>query len=676
VLQDHSTGKFFRFSPEAYVVIGLMNGKSTVNEIWEKACEKLGNNMPTQDEVIQLLSRLHVANVLQSNLTPDIDELFNRFKEEKRKRILQKIKSPLSIRVPLVDPDKFISRTAGIAKIIYSIPAAIVWLIFVASAMMLAGLHWVELTQNVADRILNVQNLFIAALLYPLIKLLHELGHAYAAKRWGGEVHEIGIMFLVFMPVPYVDASCASAFRVKWKRMLVASAGILTEIFIAACAMIAWSYMEPGFARSMAYNTMLIAGISTVFFNGNPLLRFDAYYVLSDFLEIPNLGNRSNNHIAYLFKKYLFKLKDIEPVANTQGESFWFVVYAITSFIYRMFIMFFIVIFVASKFFIFGVILAIWALYTSIFAPVIKIIKYLLKDNKLRRKRARVLATVSALIFIVVVPVVAFPVPLFTVTEGIVWAADDSQVRIGANGFISRIIARPGSQVKKGDLLLVSEDPEVSSRVKILRAQLEEYKLKKQASIKDITEYHILEDEIERVEAELDRILEKQQNLTVRSHRDGIFILMMGEDILGQYAKRGAAVGYVIKAGDLSIRAVVRQEDIDLVRLNTNAVSVRFSENLFEPAPAYIYREVPAASNQLPSPALSVEGGGTIPLDPQGKESLTSYETLFQFELKMKNMINDNIGQRVHVRFAHDYQPIISRVYRSLRQLFLNQFDI
>lgn len=653
-----------------------MDGKLSLNEIWEKACEKLGNNMPTQDETIQLLSKLHAANVLHSNLTPDIDELFDRYKEEKRKKVIQSIKSPLSIRVPLIDPEKFISRTGIVARIIYSLPGAIVWLTVVASALILLGIHWVELTHNVADRILNVRNLLIAALLYPIIKLLHELGHAYAAKRWGGEVHEMGIMFLVFMPVPYVDASSASAFRVKWKRILVASSGILTEVFIAACAMIAWSNFEPGFVRAMAYNIMLVAGISTVFFNGNPLLRFDAYYVLSDLLEIPNLGNRSNNHIAYLFKKYLFKLKDIEPVATTMGESIWLSLYAIASFIYRMFIMFFIAIFVATKFFIFGVILAIWAIYTIVLAPISKIIKYLLNDNKLRKTRARVLATVSALVFIVVVPVVAFPVPLFTVTEGVVWATDDSQIRISADGFISKIIARPGSQVKKGDLLLLSEDPEVASRVKILRAQLHEYKLKKQASIKDITEYHILEDEIERVEAELERILERQQNLTVRSHRDGVFILMPGEDIIGQFAKRGTAIGYVIKTGDLSIRAVVRQEHIDLVRLNTNAVTVRFSERLLEPASAYIHREVPAASNQLPSPALSVEGGGIFPLDPKKKETLTSYETLFQFELKMENMITDNIGQRVYVRFSHDYQPLISQIYRGLRQLFLDRFDI
>jgi putative peptide zinc metalloprotease protein len=121
---------------------------------------------------------------------------------------------------------------------------------------------------------------------------------------------------------------------------------------------------------------------------------------------------------------------------------------------------------------------------------------------------------------------------------------------------------------------------------------------------------------------------------------------------------------------------VVKQEDIDYVRLKTNSVAVRFSEDLFEPIPAYINREVPAASNQLPSPALSVDGGGEIALHPQKKDSLVSYETLFQFELRVLDMLTEKIGQRVHVRFAHGNEPLITRIYRSIRQLFLNQFDI
>ena len=106
------------------------------------------------------------------------------------------------------------------------------------------------------------------------MKALHELGHSYAVKRWGGEVHEIGIMFLVFMPVPYVDASESAGFQSKWQRAFVGAAGILVEIFLASLALFIWLNAEEGLVRAFAFNVMLIGGVSTLFFNGNPLLRF------------------------------------------------------------------------------------------------------------------------------------------------------------------------------------------------------------------------------------------------------------------------------------------------------------------------------------------------------------------------------------------------------------------
>ena len=190
---------------------------------------------------------------------------------------------------------------------------------------------------------------------FPFVKALHELGHGFAVKRWGGEVHEMGIMFLVFMPVPYVDASAASAFQSKYQRMVVGSAGMLVEVFIAALAMFVWLNVEPGMIRAVAFNVMLIAGVSTVLFNGNPLLRFDGYYVLMDWLEIPNLGSRANQYIGYLIQRYPFGIRNAQSPVSARGERGWFVFYSIASFCYRMFIFATIIWFVAGEFFVVGV---------------------------------------------------------------------------------------------------------------------------------------------------------------------------------------------------------------------------------------------------------------------------------------------------------------------------------
>ena len=136
-------------------------------------------------------------------------------------------------------------------------------------------MHWKALTHNVWDQVFSAGNVLAMALVYPLVKAVHELGHACAVKR-GGEVHEIGLMFLLLVPIPYVDASAAAGFADKRWRMLVGAAGILVELFLAALAAIAWTQLEPGLGRSVAYNVIILCGVSTLFMNGNPLLRYDA----------------------------------------------------------------------------------------------------------------------------------------------------------------------------------------------------------------------------------------------------------------------------------------------------------------------------------------------------------------------------------------------------------------
>ncbi len=158
------------------------------------------------------------------------------------------------------------------------------------TGVVLAVLHWPELTSDVTDRVLATENVALIMCVYPIVKSLHELGHAYATKVWGGEVHEVGVMLLVFIPVLYVDASASAAFRQKHRRIVVGAAGIMVEMALAAIALIVWIYAAPGLGRTVAFNVILIGGVSTLLFNGNPLLRFDGYYIFSDLIEIPNLA--------------------------------------------------------------------------------------------------------------------------------------------------------------------------------------------------------------------------------------------------------------------------------------------------------------------------------------------------------------------------------------------------
>jgi putative peptide zinc metalloprotease protein len=287
VLQDLTSERFHRFSPSAYLIIGQMDGRHTVQHIWDNSLAHSGDDAATQDEVIQLLSQLHSADVLQCDVPPDTAELFRRHEKQAKSQFRRKLLSIFAWQIPVIDPDRFLTSYMPLLRPLFTVGGFLFWLAIVGTAIFLGGTHWKDLTENMMDRVLMPGNLVLLWLLFPVLKLYATNDGVAPLAPFGGEVHEMGIMILVLTPVPYVDASASWAFRSKWQRVLVGAAGMVVEVFIASFALFLWLNVEPGVVRALAYNTILIAGISTVLFNANPLLRFDGYYMLMDYLRSP-----------------------------------------------------------------------------------------------------------------------------------------------------------------------------------------------------------------------------------------------------------------------------------------------------------------------------------------------------------------------------------------------------
>jgi len=679
ILQDHQGGRSHRFSPAAYRFVGLMDGKRTVDVLWETLNADAGDEAPTQDEVIRLLGQLHAADALICDVPPDTQELFRRFQRHERMKWKQRIWSPLALRFPLLDPERFLERTMPYVGWVFSWYGLAIWAVFVVTGVVLAGLHWSALTENIIDRALTPANLLLLWFVYPVVKALHELGHGYAIKKNGGEVHEIGIMLLVLVPVPYVDASAASGFREKRHRMLVGGAGILTELFLGAIAMLVWVNVQPGPAHAVAYNVLLITGVSTLLFNGNPLLRFDGYYVLADLLEIPNLGTRSNKYLGYLIQRYLFGIRDAESPADTDGERFWFVVYGLASFVYRLFIMFAIILYIGGKFFAIGVLLAIWSVTTMVVVPVVKHGSFLFTSPKLRRKRTRSIGATAVVLAVILGFLFLLPAPLWTRAQGVTWPSERSQVRAGADGFIEEVLVDPGSQVRAGEPLVQARDPFLAARVKLLEANKKELESQLMAArTVDRVQTEVIREALVAAEAALQVAREKTRELTILSPRDGTFVIPQAQDLPGRFIRKGQLLAYVVQPTDpVTLRVVVSQDEIGLVREEVREVDVLPAAWGADSVRAEVLREVPGGTTRLPTAALGIAGGGRFAVDPRDREGRATMERVFELEVALPEEVEaDFLGRRMYVRFDHGWQPVGVQMYTALRQLFLRRFGV
>lgn len=677
VAQDAVTGRFHRFSMAAWSVIGLMDGVRSLDQIWQLASDELGDDAPTQRDVIRLLHQLHTAELLRTNLVPDPAELAGRRDRQRRARLWQTLRTPLAIRIPLIDPERFLAATRGIGELLFSRAGFAAWIGLMLAAAFVAASHWNSLTENLSERLLTPQNLILVWLLFPLVKILHEFGHAWAVKRWGGEVHEMGIMLLVFTPVPYVDASQSSALASKRRRAIIGLAGMLVELALAALALFVWALVEPGIVRTACYNILLIAGVSTIMFNGNPLLRFDAYYVLSDLIEIPNLANRANQYIYYLVQRYVFGVRDAESPTHVRSERGWFVFYSIASLVFRLVLYFSIIVFIASRYFLIGIVLAAWSLWNLFFAPLWKAGKFVLTSPRIARQRPRAIAASAAFLAAIVGFVAVVPMPYATLAEGILWVPDDAIVRAEAPGIFdarlddtARSLAPGAGVVKLDDPLLDVEVAVHEAEVRALAARLDFFEFN------DPAEANIAREQLAAATQVLARARQRQAALTVRSPVAGELVYIDGTAPLGAFIERGRGLAYVMTAAPPQVKAAIPQADLDAVRHRTRAVAVRLVQRLETVYAARVLRITPAGSTALPSPALGTSGGGAIPVDPRDEEQLTALAPVFEVDLELDRGPIAAVGSRVYIRFDHGSEPLAVRWYRDLRRLLLRQFDV
>lgn len=679
VVQDQSNGEFHRYTPEANMLISLMDGRRTVQQIWDIVCAQLQDDAMPQDEVIRLMSQLHRADVLLTDRAPDVRDLVDRRRRQRMQKIKQYIGNPSALKLPLVDPDRWLDRTMPYMRWVFSWFGFLLWLAVVLVGVMQASMHWAEFTHNIWDQVFSTGNVILLALVYPVVKAIHELGHAYAIKARGGEVHEIGLMFLLMVPIPYVDASASAAFPERRWRMLVGAAGIMVELFLAALAMIAWTQMDPGPARSVAYSVILICSVSTVLMNGNPLLRYDGYYVLSDAIEIPNLGQRANTYIGYLFKRYVLMLATTEPPRATPGERVWFCLYAVLSFCYRMFIMALATLIIMKQFFFFGVLMAMWLAVSSILMPMWRAFRQLFTDTQIQARRGRSYF-ITALCTVLVVGVIGWlPLPDSTNTEGVVWMPPSAQLRAPVNGFVDRMVVEEGAWVTPGTPLLSLDNQEQTRRLAMLAAQADEYQARYvQAYARNRVQAEIMRHQWASLRTEQGVVNTLVQAQDVHSTQTGRFIPAHPGDMVGRYVQRGEMLGYVLTEAEY-VRVVVPQSSLDRIHRSNRGVRVRLAQDSGREFYAHIAREVPSATDELPSMALSLQGGGLIGVDPRKSAdgAAKSAENLFVMDLALPpDALPAYLGGRVFVKFEHAPRPMAAQFYDVVRQMLLHQFHI
>lgn len=689
VLENPSSNKFSRVSSDAYRFLALLDGKRNVSEAWRISNEQYGDGSPTQGEVIQLLAQLFSSNLLYAELASDTESLFSRYKTRVRREIQGLITNLLFFRIPLLDPDYFLERWVNVFGRVFSVPGLVLWLLIVITGLYFAINNVNELIYQSAD-VLKPDNLIFLYLSTALIKVFHEFGHAFACKRFGrlngsgGQVHVMGVMFLVFVPLPYMDASSAWAFREKRHRAVVGLSGLMVELTAAAVAVVIWAHTSTGTLHIIAYNIIFVASVSAVLFNGNPLLRFDAYYVLSDLVEIPNLAQRSKDYIYYFVKKYFWKVKGIKNPSHGTGEKFWLVFYGFASTFYRIYISIQILLFLNDRLpeelFILVPLFAGSAVVMWLFFPLGKFIRYLATDAELIKNRGRAVISTLVVLVLAVICLGIIRVSDYCRVEGIVEPVNLGIVYAGSDGFVIDYLFSGENVIPHGRSLIKAVNPALEAEKKSLLAELRSIKTQQLIAKKqEVAVVQILAEQIGALEEKIERVNFELSSLNLKSSLSGTWVSSDIERMKGMYLLRGQQLGFVANLDNVIVRATAKQELAALIveqAYRDLEVRVKGSPDIM--FTGKIEKIFPAGHEVLPSEALGYTVGGDMPTVSQDARGTKTAEKFFEIRIRPDRgeTVRLLTGQRVVARIKLHSRPLASQWWRSVRQLFQRRFHI
>ncbi|MEP6969848.1 MAG: PqqD family peptide modification chaperone [Betaproteobacteria bacterium] len=680
VLTDSAGGRSVRLNQAAYAIAARLDGRRSVQQLWEQSLQRT-HDAVTQDEFIDLLAQLREAALVQIDHAADFDTLLPHLDKLAQSRSRASL---LAWRIPLGNPSGLLRRLMPLQALVFSRPAWWIWLLLVASLLVLALQNAPELWAHGQHWMASPRFALLAAVLYLPVKLVHELAHGMAVRRWGGQVHEAGVTLMLLMPVPYVDASAATGFAQRRARIAVSAAGIMAELLIAALALPLWLWLDDGLARDCAFVLLVVAGVSTVLFNGNPLQRLDGYYILGDALGLPNLGPRSRAWWLDLLRRRLLKVGSGEAMPVARGETPWLLAYAPLSWLMLLLITALAVFWIAGISPPLAVAAAAVLSWQVVLRPIHQLFAQLRRaawsqQDSARRWR-RLVGASAALTALVL----ALPWPRATLVQGVVWPADQAQLRVEEAGFVSAIVAAPGAMLQPGDVVLQLSSPQLASdtarqnaRVRALEAELLQA-LPGNSGARDKALAGDIRAELQAAQAALARLLKRLELLQVRAQVAGRLLLPRVDELTGQFLKRGYVLGQTVSGAQTLVRVALPQRQANDLQGLDGPVSVRLSATPRDEHRARVLHDSLGAVTRLPTAALGNRHGGDIVTDPADADGLLTREPVVVLDLQLTQPDSAGarrMGERAWVRFDGGFAPLALQLAQALQRAWARHFQ-
>jgi putative peptide zinc metalloprotease protein len=469
--------KYYRLQTEQYEVLFLLDGKRSLEEIRDELLRILPTVRLQLSDIQYLITDLHEKGLVYSNRMGQGAALLKQKKDNFKKKVAQTFKSLLYLRLPGWDPERTLQFLEPIAGWLFKPWGLILMGMFILSSWMMLALRFNDFVAQIPEfqQFFGWPNLLYLWLTLAVCKILHEFGHGLSCKVYGGECHEMGIMLLCFSPCLYCDVSDSWTLKNKWKRIMIGAAGMYIEVIISGIAIFLWAYTKTGLMHHLCLNIFFVTTITTVIFNANPLMRFDGYFMLADLLEIPNLRPKADKLLRESFAWYCLGIEAKPDPFMPETGKFWFVVFAISANIYRIFVLiailtFFYTVLKPYGLQSIGITMAVISFGGIIYSMVSNLYKTITAPRIEPMSRPKIIATCTILTILLGVAL-GMPIPWHFDAMFIVEPHNVVHVYSTTPGFLRELSVSEGTHVNAGDLIVQLENPDKEDKKREMEIQ-------------------------------------------------------------------------------------------------------------------------------------------------------------------------------------------------------------
>ncbi len=610
-IEAPSKGRFYRVGYPEYVFLSLLDGRTTLAQAVTLSARALGAQALSQRKALEVALWL-----LENGLARLADDPQEARQESGRPSdpssgVLRGL-NPFWIKIPLFRSDRLLKWMLPLTGWLFAPFMTMAGLLIICLGMLVITTHWDRFVAS-SHLIFSPHNWLSMALVWAALKIVHEMAHGLVCKRYGGEVRESGMIFILLAPAAFVDVTSSWRFPSKWQRVHVAAAGMYVELLLAALAAIVWSQTDSLVLRHLLFNTIVMASFSTLVFNANPLMRFDGYYILADLLEIPNLASEGSRFVQQLAARLFFgRAPSAGAILGSRG---WVVrVYGLAAWLWRMFVCASLLAAASVLFKGAGLALGAVGVLSWFGKPLLQTVRELHRQSReapvLLLRAGVITATIAGAFYVVLV---LLPWPSTVTAPIVVEYTDMSIVRSRAAGFVDKIHVSDGMRVEPGDLLLELTNDQLQTELCQLQSSVSQEDVLHRAALNehDAAQAQVT---LRNRQALVDRLAEIQQqcdSLRVFAPVAGRIVARELDNTIGTYVKEGDELLAVGDESRKELLVAVSHEQIDDV-MPLLGQPVRFRTGGLRLYEGTLVSLEPRASRRLPHPALSAAVDGPL----------------------------------------------------------------